>query len=140
MRQPRVGAEADRGERAGSVDAADADSSDDEGADSDRDGDPLSRSLHEQLRSVFPDDFSADTYRPEQSGKLDVLCNLLHLIRTETRDRVVLVSNYTQMLDVFERICAAHHYSFLRLDGATSTARRQHLVESFNSPFSKDCT
>lgn len=43
--------------------------------------------------------------QPELSGKLHVLYKLLKFVRATSNDRVVLVSNYTQTLDVFER-CA----------------------------------
>ena len=29
----------------------------------------------------------------------------LHRIRTETNDKIVLISNYTQTLDLFEKMC-----------------------------------
>jgi len=31
----------------------------------------------------------------------------LHRIRTETNDKIVLISNYTQTLDIFEKMCRA---------------------------------
>ena len=31
----------------------------------------------------------------------------LHRIRTETSDKIVLISNYTQTLDLFEKLCRA---------------------------------
>lgn len=71
---------------------------------------------------------------PELSGKLHVLAKLLHKLRTETKDRIVLVSNYTQTLDLFAQLCRERHYPFLRLDGSTSIKTRQLLVDKLNDP------
>ena len=42
---------------------------------------------------------------PARSGKFMVLCRLLHWLRTNTDDRIVIVSNYTQTLDLFQQLC-----------------------------------
>ena len=39
------------------------------------------------------------------SGKFTVLCRLLHYLRSNTDDRIVIVSNYTQTLDLFQQLC-----------------------------------
>jgi len=43
-------------------------------------------------------------------GKMIVLDYLLAVIKATTNDRVVLVSNYTQTLDVFEKLCQQRRY------------------------------
>lgn len=48
-------------------------------------------------------------------------------------DKVVLVSNWTASLDIFESFCKAHSYSFLRLDGKSPTSSRQANVDRFNN-------
>nr|XP_018681955.1 PREDICTED: DNA repair and recombination protein RAD54 isoform X2 [Musa acuminata subsp. malaccensis] len=73
----------------------------------------------------------------ELSGKMHVLARLLGQLRKNTDDRVVLVSNYTQTLDLFAQLCRERRYPFLRLDGTTSIGKRQKLVNRFNDP-SKD--
>lgn len=50
--------------------------------------------------------------------------------------RVVLVSNYTQTLDLLQDLCVHLGYTYCRLDGNTPTIQRQRLVDNFNSPHS----
>lgn len=38
------------------------------------------------------------------------VCRFLHRIRTETTDKIVLISNYTQTLDLFERLLRSKQY------------------------------
>ena len=59
---------------------------------------------------------------------------MLAKIRASTDDRVVLISNYTQTLDLFEELCKKRNYRFVRLDGSLSTIKRQKLVASLNDP------
>ena len=62
--------------------------------------------------------------RPELSGKVSVLDYLLALVKTQTSDKVVLVSNYTQTLDLFETLCQMRGYCFVRLDGSMTIKKR----------------
>ena len=66
------------------------------------------------------------------SGKVQVLDSLLHHIREKTDEKVVLISNYTQTLDILQRLLSALEYKYLRLDGSTPQNKRQELVERFN--------
>ncbi|XP_046400540.1 DNA repair and recombination protein RAD54-like [Ischnura elegans] len=75
---------------------------------------------------------------PELSGKLRLLDCLLAVIKSTTSDKVVLVSNYTQTLAVFERLCALRNYQFVRLDGGMTIKKRGKVVERFNDPSSSD--
>ncbi|KAK9044328.1 hypothetical protein V6N11_072638 [Hibiscus sabdariffa] len=68
----------------------------------------------------------------ELSGKMHVLARLLAHLRQRTDDRIVLVSNYTQTLDLFAQLCRERRYPYLRLDGTTSIGKRQKLVNRFN--------
>ncbi|KAI8086158.1 P-loop containing nucleoside triphosphate hydrolase protein [Halteromyces radiatus] len=68
------------------------------------------------------------------SGKFMVLDRMLAKIKKETDDKIVLISNYTQTLDLFERFCAQKQYGVLRLDGSMNITKRQKLVDQFNDP------
>ena len=72
------------------------------------------------------------------SGKFAVLARLLAILRKETKDRVVIISNYTQTLDLIQTLCRNNRYPFCRLDGGTSISKRQKLVKRFNDP-AEDC-
>jgi DNA repair and recombination RAD54-like protein len=80
----------------------------------------------------------------------------LHRIHTETNDKIVLISNYTQTLDVFEKLLRSkkwvqmylsspaltlfcfYRYGYFRLDGTMSITKRQKLVDQFNDPEGKE--
>lgn len=59
---------------------------------------------------------------------------MLARIHAETTDKIVLISNYTQTLDLFERMCRTRNYGSLRLDGTMTVNKRQKLVDKFNDP------
>jgi len=92
----------------------------------------------EKLLPIFPPGFNLKTVDPTISGKMIVLDYLLAVIKSTTNDKVVLVSNYTQTLDVFEKLCAQRRYQFVRLDGQMTIKKRGKIVESFNNPNSSD--
>jgi DNA repair and recombination RAD54-like protein len=89
----------------------------------------------------FPDDFVPKDARgrdrdvkPWYSGKMQVLDRMLARIRADSNDKIVLISNYTQTLDVFEKLCRNRNYGSLRLDGTMNVNKRQKLVDKFNDP------
>ncbi|NXH35362.1 RA54B protein, partial [Myiagra hebetior] len=95
--------------------------------------------LYEGVIDVFPQDYTSDTFSETDSGKLQVLVKLLaaiHELNSSERQVVVLVSNYTQTLNVLQDICKHYGYSYARLDGHTPVSQRQHIVDTFNSKFS----
>ncbi|KAI7897583.1 P-loop containing nucleoside triphosphate hydrolase protein [Cokeromyces recurvatus] len=71
---------------------------------------------------------------PSFSGKFMVLARMLAKIKKETKDKIVLISNYTQTLDLFETYCKQNQYGVLRLDGSMNITKRQKLVDQFNNP------
>ena len=72
--------------------------------------------------------------RPWYSGKMQVLDRMLARIRQDTNDKIVLISNYTQTLDMFDKLCRSRGYGSLRLDGTMNVNKRQKLVDKFNDP------
>ncbi|KAI9818015.1 MAG: DNA-dependent ATPase protein rad54 [Phylliscum demangeonii] len=90
---------------------------------------------------IFPDDFVPKDSRGRDrdvkswySGKMMVLDRMLARIRQDTNDKIVLISNYTQTLDIFDRLCRNRGYGCLRLDGTMNVRKRQKLVDKFNDP------
>jgi len=71
---------------------------------------------------------------PEFSGKMMVLDRMLAKIKKETDDKIVIISNYTQSLDLIEKYCRQRSYGSLRLDGSMTINKRQKLVDRFNNP------
>ncbi|KIX00956.1 uncharacterized protein Z518_10022 [Rhinocladiella mackenziei CBS 650.93] len=91
--------------------------------------------------NFWPDDYVPKEARGRDrdvkswySGKFAVLERMLARIRQDTNDKIVLISNYTQTLDVFEKLCRARSYGYLRLDGTMNVNKRQKLVDKFNDP------
>uniref|UniRef100_A0A6Q2YHJ7 RAD54 homolog B n=1 Tax=Esox lucius TaxID=8010 RepID=A0A6Q2YHJ7_ESOLU len=94
-------------------------------------------SLYDGLGSAFPGSYSSGGFSTTDSGKLLVLSDLLAAIHhLSPADRVVVVSNYTQTLDLLQDMCVQRAYTYCRLDGHTPTIQRQRLVDNFNSPHS----
>ena len=83
---------------------------------------------------------------------------LLAMIRSTTDDKIVLVSNYTQTLDLCEKLCRSRRlvfetdlsqnkvsmqnlysrYLFVRLDGSMTIKKRAKVVDKFNNPTSPE--
>ncbi|KAG2356211.1 P-loop containing nucleoside triphosphate hydrolase protein [Suillus spraguei] len=78
------------------------------------------------------------TVRCDWGGKFLVLERFLHRLKTTTNDKIVLISNYTQTLDLFEKLCRSKKYGFFRLDGTMTVTKRQKLVDQFNDPNGKE--
>ena len=90
---------------------------------------------------LFPEDFVPKDSRGRDrdvkswySGKMQVLDRMLARIHADTNDKIVLISNYTQTLDVFDKLCRSRDYGCLRLDGTMNVNKRQKLVDKFNDP------
>ncbi|KOC60978.1 DNA repair and recombination protein RAD54-like [Habropoda laboriosa] len=92
----------------------------------------------ENAVKLLPPNYSTKEILPELSGKLMVLDCLLASIKTTTNDKIVLVSNYTQTLDLFEKLCYKRSYNYVRLDGTMTIKKRSKVVDKFNDPNSND--
>ena len=76
------------------------------------------------IYSPLYDPEKSNKLRPELSGKLTVLDCLLAVVKSSSSDKVVLVSNYTQTLDMFENLCHLRNYGYVRLDGSMTIKKR----------------
>uniref|UniRef100_A0A1B6CMB9 DNA repair and recombination protein RAD54-like n=1 Tax=Clastoptera arizonana TaxID=38151 RepID=A0A1B6CMB9_9HEMI len=96
----------------------------------------------ENAKELLPSGYES-TYKKgglvvELSTKLMVLDCMLAMIKTTTNDKIVLVSNYTQTLDLFERLSKLRNYQYVRLDGSMTIKNRAKIVDRFNNPESND--
>lgn len=66
------------------------------------------------------------------SGKMVVLDKLLRAISAQ-QGRVLLFAHSTQALDLIENYIMAKGYSYLRMDGQTSTSRRKEIADRFRA-------
>lgn len=66
------------------------------------------------------------------SGKILVLIELLNQI-SKINEKIVIVSNYTQTLDILQQILQKLNLTYLRLDGSTPNKDRDSIVNQFNN-------
>ncbi|KAL7984182.1 hypothetical protein Chor_002752 [Crotalus horridus] len=91
-------------------------------------------SLYDGLHDIFSQESTLTNF--SDSGKLKVLMQMLAAIHERgPSERVVVVSNYTQTLNILQEVCQRCGYSYTRLDGSTPVSQRQQIVDSFNSKF-----
>ncbi|ANB11651.1 DNA-dependent ATPase FUN30 [Sugiyamaella lignohabitans] len=64
------------------------------------------------------------------SGKISKLEKLLPQMKADG-DRILIFSQFTQMLDILERVLNFMKISFLRLDGSTPVEVRQEMIDKF---------
>ncbi|NXI64481.1 ER6L2 protein, partial [Anseranas semipalmata] len=91
-----------------------------------------------EVFSSFPDfvqlskDAAFETISdPKYSGKMKVLQQLLNHFR-KNKDKVLLFSFSTKLLDVLEQYCMASGLDYRRLDGNTKSEDRIRIVREFN--------
>lgn len=100
----------------------------------------------EGCENLIPDDYIDDKsgygihmdIQTQYSGKFAMLERFLYKINKETDDKIVVISNYTQTLDLAEKMCRQNKYGCLRLDGSLNINKRQKLVDKFNDPDGKE--
>ncbi|KAL7722251.1 DNA repair and recombination protein RAD54B [Entamoeba marina] len=74
------------------------------------------------------------------SNKFSVTIHFLQSILSCSQEKVVIVSNYTKTLDIFETFFKLHqnlNVKHLRLDGQTSQQQRSNIVDRINDPDSE---
>ena len=97
----------------------------------------LNKSLSPKLSPLHPIINSTMTQFPDprliqyDCGKLQTLDMLLRTLKTGGH-RVLIFTQMTRMLDVFEAFLNYHGHIYLRLDGSTRIDQRQVLMERFN--------
>ncbi|XP_061623791.1 DNA excision repair protein ERCC-6-like 2 isoform X2 [Phyllopteryx taeniolatus] len=69
---------------------------------------------------------------PMYSGKMKVLQKLLRFY-LQKKDKVLLFSLSTKLLDVLESYCMAEGHDYRRLDGTTKAKKRVDIVKEFNT-------
>lgn len=99
----------------------------------------LIKRICDQVFSRFPDfvqkskDAAFQTLSdPKYSGKMKVLQQLLNHCR-KNKDKVLLFSFSTKLLDVLQQYCMASGLDYRRLDGSTRSEERIKIVKEFNS-------
>ena len=73
-----------------------------------------------------------DVRKKTYCGKISIVQTLLRNLK-KTDEKLVLVSYYTQTLDLLETVCNTEGLQFLRLDGTTTSNTRSKIIEQFNS-------
>nr|XP_012228606.1 PREDICTED: DNA repair and recombination protein RAD54B-like isoform X2 [Linepithema humile] len=79
------------------------------------------------------------TARTQQDENFTKYCGKVTIVQTlmrnlkKTDEKLVLVSYYTQTLDLLETVCTMERLKFLRLDGSTSSSTRSKVIEHFNT-------
>ncbi|KAK4046575.1 helicase [Microbotryomycetes sp. JL201] len=87
--------------------------------------------LKQNVRDMLSEHVT-DPYDFALSGKLSVLATFLKDLR-KLEEKIVIVSNFTQTLDVVEKFCRQQKYPVCRLDGTTDTRDRHQIVQGFNN-------
>ncbi|QPG74510.1 hypothetical protein FOA43_001840 [Brettanomyces nanus] len=94
----------------------------------------------EACHDVNDDKFKSDIGRKVKSGKILLLMRLLGLIYQKTQDeKVVIISNFTQVLDILEKTLESLRLSYTRLDGSTPSKDRGRIVNEFNRSSKDSC-
>ncbi|CAG8456212.1 5567_t:CDS:10 [Dentiscutata erythropus] len=69
----------------------------------------------------------------ESSGKLIMLRDMLRKLH-DTKHRVLIFSQFVEMLSILEEFCEDEGYSYVKLDGSTSNEVRQENISAFQAP------
>lgn len=89
--------------------------------------------LHNLCRS-FPKTLQKYQLRNEEwmnSGKVTKLIEILKDVIEQKKEKLLIFSLFTQVLDILEMVLSTLGYKFLRLDGSTQVNERQGLIDTF---------
>lgn len=67
------------------------------------------------------------------SGKIKFLLQLLAILSEKQQEKVVIISNFTQTLDIIQSVLGKLNFTFSRLDGSTPAKQRDSIVTNFNT-------
>nr|CCC95153.1 unnamed protein product [Trypanosoma congolense IL3000] len=89
--------------------------------------------------SLIPKGYKVGTLSEEVGSKMRFVSLMLdELQKNGDHDKLVIVSNFTQTLDVIASLCKMKKISFFQLDGSMPIKKRQEVVDRFNTPVSKE--
>ncbi|ORC84546.1 DNA repair and recombination protein RAD54 [Trypanosoma theileri] len=90
-------------------------------------------------KSVLPKGYKTGTLSEAAGSKMHFVSLMLDELRNNgDRDKLVIVSNFTQTLDVIAAMCKIKRISFFQLDGSMPIKKRQEVVDRFNVPGSQE--
>lgn len=90
-------------------------------------------------RSIMPAGYKKGDLRQCSGSKMFFVSLMLDRLRLGTeRDKLVIVSNFTQTLDIIAALCKSKGIAYFQLDGSTPIKKRQELVDYFNVPNSQE--
>lgn len=88
--------------------------------------------LHDILsKTTYMTQTKQDENYTKYCGKVTIVQILMRNLK-KVNEKLVLVSYYTQTLDLLETICNMEELKYLRLDGTTSIPTRAKIIEQFN--------
>ncbi|EFX87055.1 RAD54B meiotic recombination protein, partial [Daphnia pulex] len=96
---------------------------------------------HAECSELWQENYKEDSSQIQSrdaSGKFVVTFAILDSLMKNTKEKIILVSYSTKMLDLFGESCTERKYSFVRLDGSTPTNTRMGIVDRFNDPQGAD--
>ncbi|CAG9574542.1 putative DNA repair and recombination protein RAD54 [Leishmania major strain Friedlin] len=89
--------------------------------------------------SVLPKGFRPGGLSMDCGSKMHFVSLVLDELKGNgEHDKLVIVSNFTQTLDIIAALCNSKQIAYFQLDGSTPIKKRQQLVDYFNVPGSQE--
>lgn len=89
-------------------------------------------------RCLIPSDYAPGNLTQRSGSKIFFVSLMLDQLLRQggvgVRDKLVIVSNFTQTLDIIAALCEKKKVRYFQLDGSTPINKRQELVDQFNYP------
>ncbi|KAL4455490.1 hypothetical protein ABPG74_012642 [Tetrahymena malaccensis] len=91
----------------------------------------------QEFKQFFPQDYQLDDW--EASFKFKFISDLLDQMKQieiaqKSTERIIIVSYWTQTLDVLQTMIKQKELKFVRLDGSVNAQKRQELIDRFQDP------